>query len=354
MANQPSFNDDPAWLMQPSARRQIALKRLQILLDYENCISRGSQEAQQSAKKLGVTTGQFYRIRRQWLRSRSIFDLLPYNGSRATRKPKLDQDVKIAMSNLIIEAVVKDGVQSSAEILRRVQNNWPLEKRVPSHMTIRKNISNAFEKLADVSPGMTILNSRIPKDLSATATWYGEVIAIDHIGLDVFVASEGGPVAPIATVAIDLFTSSIAGLYLSFGAPGPLQFEAALRDATVRSKRSSHSGKDAIKPRLVFNAEDNFNWSKLISRVEDAHHHASIRMDKRLNFGQTITTLIGTSVGGVTVSSRKYINGNVFNPSVHPLISFDDLKKLINDGIDRLNAKRIPADIRIPVLQFDF
>lgn len=349
-----SLNDDPAWLMLPFARRQAALKRLNVLEKYESHVNPGEQEVLIAADELGITPGQFYRIRRQWLKNRSVMDLLPYGRPGAQRNPRLDQDVAVAMGDLIVDAIAKDGIRSPAEILRRVQKNWPLEKPIPSHMTVRKNITDALEKLTDVSGGLASLNSRISKDVLEAATGYGDVIAVDHICLRVFVMSEGGPVVPIATFAIDLFTSSITGFHLSFGAPGPLQFEEALRDAAERSKQNASGQAGVIKPKLVFDAGGSGGWYNLISRIEAAHYHASIRRSHRLNFGGLITSLVGTKIGSVNVSSRKILNDTVFNPGTDPLIMFDELKRLIEDGIHALNERRIPTNTPIPALRFDF
>lgn len=349
-----SLKDNPAWLMLPYARRQAALKRMKVVQKYESHAAPGEQEALEAADELGITPGQFYRIRRQWLKNRSVMDLLPYGPPGASRDHRLDQDVINAMSDLIVQAIAKEGVRSTAEILRRVQRTWPLDKPVPSHMTIRKNITDALEKLTDVAGGLAIVNSGIPQTALADAAKYGDVIAIDHVCLRVFVMSEGGPVVPIATFAIDLFTSSITGFHLSFGAPGPLQFEEALRDTAARSKQNCDPKTGAVKPKLVFDAGGGKGWFELVSRIKAAGHQINFRRSHRLNFGGVFTALIGTSIGSVTVSHRKILNDTVFNPGKDPLITFDELKKLIEDGVQGLNQRRIPDGMPIPLVQLEF
>ncbi|UXC90281.1 hypothetical protein EGM87_14690 [Sphingobium sp. RSMS] len=347
------FEDDPTWLMLPLSRRQVALQRLEVMLDYERHESPGDLEAENAAQRLGVTTGQFYRIRRQWKRSRSVFDLLPYGKPGAARRPKLDQDVSDVLGKLIMKAVATDGMRAPKDIMKAVQEQWPLNKPIPSHMTLRKNIAHAIEELTNVSGGLVLVNSTIPQGAFETATGYGEVVAVDHIGLQVFVATEGGPIAPIVTFAIDLFTSSICGVHLSFGAPGPLQFEAVLRDVQRRSEQAARLPL-VVKPRLIFEAGGSSGWPQLMSRMAKNFHHANIRRSQRLNFGETIIGLIGSSIGNVNFSSRKYLNDLVFNPGKDALISFDELQKLIERGLRGLNDKRIPPGAEIFHLKFDF
>jgi hypothetical protein len=353
MDEKKALEDDPAWLMLPLARRRIALQRLEVMLDYERHEKPGDLEAEQAAQRLEVTTGQFYRIRRQWKQNRNVFDLLPYGRPGAVRRPKLDQDVSSALSDLIMRAVAQDGMRRPGDILKAVQAQWTLDKPIPSHMTIRKNIADALEKLTNISGCLVLINSTIPQEALETATGYGEVVAIDHIGLQVFVATEGGPVAPIASFAIDIFTSSICGVHLSFGAPGPLQFEGVLRDAEMRSLQAAPLS-PPVRPRLVFEMGGGSGWSQLISRIGMNIYNANVRRSQRLNFGETIVSLIGPSLGSVNFSSRKYLNDLVFNPGKDALISFDELKKLVERGVRDLNLKRIPADTELFHLRFDF
>lgn len=353
MSRDNRFEDDPVWLMQPLERRQVALHRLNVMLDYERHQRPGDAEAEEAARRLGVTTGQFYRIRRQWTRDRDVLDLLPYGRPGATRKPKLDQDVSDAVDDLIKRAVAR-GFRTPAEILRIIRDGWTLNKPVPSHMTLRKNISEAVEKAKGVAGGLVFLSKNIPPEALESATEYGQVMAIDHICLQVFVATEGGPVAPIITLAIDLFTSSICGFHLSFGAPGPLQFEAVLRDTEVRSEREAQTHTTNLKPRLVFAVGGGSGWAKLLSRIESGGYDADVRASQRLDFGETISVLIGASIGPVKFATRRFLNDLVFNPGRDALISFDELKTLIEDGVRDLNGMRIPVDIELNPLKFDF
>ena len=354
MVDSDRFFDDPAWLMLPLERREAGLRRYAVMMEYERHESPGDKEAEEAAAQLNLTTGQFYRLRRRWRAKGSIFALVPFGTAGASRKPRLDRDVIEVTNALITKAIVKDGIRAPGEILRRIQQGWKLDKPIPSHMTLRKRIDGVLTDLTNESRGLALVNSSVPKQVLERVTAYGDVIAVDHIGLHAFVATEGGPVAPVATMAIDLFTSSIAGIHLSYGAPGPLQFEAVLRDVENRSARSAASKTQAIYPLLVFNAGGNVAWSKIISRLSEAKVVAHVGQSQRLVTGGTIANLIGGSIGAIGFSTRRSMNDTVFNPGRDPLISLDELKMLLEESLQTMNTKRISPQTKLLPMKFIF
>src|ERR1700741_2938164 len=75
MSDETDFSNDPNWLRLPLARREVALHRRDVMLGYEGHADPGEPEAQDAARSIGVTTGQFYRLRRRWLQDHNIFSL---------------------------------------------------------------------------------------------------------------------------------------------------------------------------------------------------------------------------------------------------------------------------------------
>ena len=354
MSGEADFSNDPDWLMLPLARREVALHRWGVMLDYERHADPGEPEAQKAAGSIGVTTGQFYRLRRRWLEGRSIFSLVPYGTPGTARKPKLDKDVSDAVTDLVTTAITKGGFRSHSQILKFIQNEWSLDKPIPSHMTLRKGISLALEDLTDVSGNLLLDSAIIPQNWIQSAKGYGDAVVVDHQALQVFVASEGGPVAPIATLVIDLYTSSIFGFHLSFGAPGSLQFEAALRDAEKRSLESRVGSDQPIAPRLAFQCGGGSDWSKILDRIAKSETVANVVRAQRPSYGDTITRLIGGTIGDVKLTTRRYLNDLVFNPVRDPLIDLDELRSLMEAGVAAINVKRIPPDTRAVAIRFDF
>ena len=352
MSDETNFEDDPAWLLLPLARREVALRRLEVMQRHDRYENPGDKEAREAAERLGVTTGQFYRIRRLWLQRQSVFDLLPYGRPGERRQPKLDPDVAAAMTDLVRDSI-KKGMRTPAAILKRLRESWPLDKPMPSHMTVRKKIEDVLGELGNSSGGLAISDFVIPKLAAKTPFHYGDIVAVDHAGLQVFVATEGGPVAPVITLAVDLFTSAICGFHLSFGAPGPIQLEAALKDAKARTSDFSKSASQTVRPRLVFQISGAGSWSKLLSRLQQNRYEADIVRTQRLHFGETLA-LIGPSIGEVKFSSRKFLNDWVFDPARHALVSFDELKQMVEAGVAEYNDRRLADGIVLRALDLDF
>jgi len=354
MTDEADFANDPDWLTLPLARREVALHRRSVMLQYEHHEGPGEAEAQGAARLMGVTTGQFYRLRRKWLESRSIFSLIPYGKPGAARKPKLDKDVSDAVTELATRVIVTGGVRSPSQILKYIQSKWSLDKPIPSHMTLRKGIWAALENLTDVSGNLVLSASIIPQDWIEGAKNYGDAVVVDHIPLGLFVASAGGPVAPIATFVIDLCTSSICGFHLSFGAPGSLQFEAALEDGVQRSTQLTDGRGASVMPRLAFQCSFGSDWAQVLRRIAKSHTVANVVKSVRPHYGDTVVRLIGNAIGSVKIASRRNLNDLVFNPMRDPLISLEELRILMEADVRALNEKRIPADMQVVAIGFDF
>lgn len=350
MVDVTAFEDDPAWLLLPLARREVALRRLEVMCSYEQHEKTGESEAQEAADKLGVTVGQFYRIRRLWLKRRSVFDLLPYGRPGENRQPKLNPEVAEAMTALVRDAV-KKGMRTPA-ILRHLRDNWPLDESMPSHMTVRKKIDEVLDEIRS-RPGEIAISDYFPMRAAETAHSYGDIVAIDHAGLQIFVATEGGPIAPIITLVVDLVTSIICGFHLSVGAPGPLQFEAALKDANSRSGAAGTTEQVFVKPRLMFQISGSAGWSKLLSRLQKFQFEAEVIRVQRLHLGEMLHS-IGPSIGEVKFSSRRILNDHVFDPRRHALVSFDELKNMLEIGVQDHNERRLVPNTLYPALDLEF
>lgn len=350
MTEEVPFASDPAWLTLPIMRRELALRRRKAMLEYEENAEPGDAEAQRAADKMGLTVGQFYRLRRQWNRERSIFSLIPYGRRGVARKPKLDSEVSDAVSRLVTTAVAVDGVRTPAEILRKIRREWSLDKPIPSHMTLRNRISDALAALEGVSGNIVLNNADLPQELIESATSYGEAVAIDHAPIDLFLALEAGPSPALLTLVIDLFSTSICGFHVSSSAPGPTQVLEALRDAESRSHRESRPQTAAIKPRLVFACSHAPAWRPLLDEVARLEIEASVRKTRTLHTGGMVARLIGREIHSVKLSPRKRVGELIFNPERDALVSLKELQNLLEASVSKFNSKRIsPGTTRRPL-----
>lgn len=353
MTQDTDFSADPRWQMLPLARRIAAMTRLRVMVQYDDNSNPTEADALDAAHRLGVTLSQFYRIRRQWLRNRSIMDLLPYGMPGTTRKPKISEAVEEALKSLISDIVSTEGIRRPAEILRRVQARWSLDEVLPSHMTVRKRIAETLGDLENVAGGLRQIHPGIPPSALEMATAYGSVLVVDHVALACFVSSEGGPVRPFATLAIDLFTSSIAGAYLSFGAPGPLQTDAALRDADRRSQQAASSSAESVKPHLVLTVDVSAGWSRMIADLELFGYTTSSLSTSFLQYAEVIKAIIGTSLGYLPFSFRRFAHVP-FDPHSDALLNFSELKILFEKELTDLNRRRIAAEVEVRHIVFDY
>lgn len=346
------FADDPSWLTMPIARREAALHRRNVMLAYERHKQPGEAEAQKAASEMGLTTGQFYRLRRQWKESRSVFSLIPFGRPGSMRKPKLDPDVSSAVQSLIMEAIKNDGFRSPAQILNKIQLEWQLEKPAPSHMTLRKHINEALVEVEDLAGNIVVQNRVISNELLNDANHFGDLLVIDHVGLCLFVSQTLGPVAPIATLAIDVFTSSICGFHLSVGYPNPDQVLAVLRNTETRMSVYRTREVEPSRPHLVLECGRTPPWDRLIDLLEERGNNVAIRRSHDVvRFGEIINRLIGVRIGAVGLGTPNLLwPRRSFDPTVDPLVSAEELNDLFAKSVEEINQKRIPdALVRRPM-----
>jgi len=103
----------------------------------------------------------------------------------------------------------------------------------------------------------------------------------------------------------------------------------------------------------VFQISGAGSWSKLLSRLQQNRYEADIVRTQRLHFGETLA-LIGPSIGEVKFSSRKFLNDWVFDPARHALVSFDELKQMVEAGVAEYNDRRLADGIVLRALDLDF
>ena len=342
------FSDDPDWLTLPLAKREDALRRREAMLEYEAYSNPGEAEAIEAAHKIGVSTGQFYRLRRQWQKRRSIFSLIPFGRPGIVRKPKLDPEITNAVRALIVNAVESDGIRSPAEILRRIQRGWALDKQLPSHMTLRKNIAETISDIEDVSGPVDIGHHVIPEALDNAPQHYGEMVAIDHVGLQIFVAQELGPTAPLLTLAIDLFTSSICGYHLSARLPGPDQVVEVIKNMEERTWIAADDRTEQLHPRLIVESGPGSSWQDLVDRLRIENSKHGLRSNQRaVRFGTITHRLIGRSLGDLLLAApQQFPFRSNFERETDALVSASELANMITDAVSDLNEKRIPSEIK--------
>ncbi|NCP18373.1 MAG: hypothetical protein GW855_04335 [Erythrobacter sp.] len=351
MTNMDDIARDPRWLKLPAGRRERALRRHEALLEYREG-PENMDRAQIAADKAGMSLSSLYKLLPKWEgpAGPDIWALVPYARSTYLGQPRLDPETERTLHSLIEEAVA-DGVRGTVGISGEVVARWPDGgPAMPASSTIRDHVDSrgGFES---VERGTISLNTgRHAQETADTATAYGEVLVVDHSAIDLFLDHPKAPRRATVTLALDLFSASVAGACISEGLPHPDLVMAALDDA---GKRSSQSSGTAIKPRLLFSATNGKGWRTLVERVGQRGLIAKVRWGTRLHFGGPIRRMIGTKLVDLRLLSRKSHSRSGakdrFDPAVHALVTIEEARLVVNDAIDRFNAERLRGQSTAPI-----
>ncbi|MHB9880381.1 hypothetical protein ACSMXM_12095 [Pacificimonas sp. ICDLI1SI03] len=353
MDDDTSFQNDKDWLMLPLARREVALLRRKHILEFEQHEQPSETEALNAARAMGVTLSTFYRLRRAWLQQQgSIFSLVPFGVRGAKRKPQLDDDVHEEINRIVSQAIA-EGDRKPVAILLKIAEHWSRSAPIPSHMTLRRHISEALSDLTGPPNNITLNNANVRQELIEEATSYGEVVAIDHVPLNVFVHQSLGPTVPLASLAIDLHSTTICGYALFTGAPGPAQVIAAMHAAQRMTAATATAQAVPVRPRVIFAATHSAPWKEFLTRVALRGIDASVRQQTALHYGGMARRLIGGSIGVIGLTGKQRLNHPVFDRTQDVLLEPEQLAKIFREGVDALNGKRLRAEMLRPPLVFD-
>lgn len=351
MTNMDDIARDPRWLKLPAGRRQRALRRHEALLEYREG-PENMDRAQIAADKAGMSLSSLYKLLPKWEgpAGPDIWALVPYARSTYLGQPRLDPETERTLHSLIEEAVA-DGVRGTVGISGEVVSRWPdAGPAMPASSTIRDHVDSRGG-FASVEKGTISLNTgRHAQETADTATTYGEVLVIDHSAIDLFLDHRKAPRRATITLALDLFSASIAGACISERAPDPALVVAALDDA---GRRSSQSGGTAIKPRLLFSATNGEGWRALVEKIGQRGLTAKVRWGTRLHFGGPIRRIVGTKLADLRLLSRKSHSRSAakdrFDPAVHALVTLEEARLVLNDAIHRFNAERLKGQSTVPI-----
>ncbi|RZK02408.1 MAG: hypothetical protein EOO76_07090 [Novosphingobium sp.] len=356
------FVRDPRWLTLPIGKRTIGQRRLKAILEYEKHAKPGDAEAQAAARKMGLTSSQFYKLLARWREARSVFALLPYTTAPSKVDPKLSSFLK----GFIEATIPEHRIYSVSAVIAQVKEDWPQDLERPSDITLRRYINRAFDEMAKLSaPPRVSKSSRLQK-ANQLANSYGQRLVIDHTGLDIFVLdnrSRGDPLGddlprlPLLTLAMDVFSQTVLGYAISYFSPGPQQVLDVMKDVEDRSARAAPTEKQAILPDLVLSCTRQAEWSLLIERIRAAGIAADVRRADRLHFGGPIKRIIGSEVGMIPLSRNKGHDlesaSKHFDPENSRLVSEDELRDLIEKGMQDLVKRRLPTGTVMPLIKFN-
>lgn len=205
----------------------IALKRLAIITPIiQNKL--GTEEIKAIASKEKVHISTIYRWIERYQKTQQTSSLVRDNKTPVTKKGRLDDEVELIISTAIEDVYLtrqKKSVQKVCdEVIRRCNNAKIVP---PSPATIRRRI--------DVMSDEHKMRHRLGYEVSRTkydpiqghleAPHPLALVQIDHTRLDIILVDEihRKPMTrPWITLAIDVFSRMVVGLYISFDPPGAL------------------------------------------------------------------------------------------------------------------------------------
>lgn len=362
MGDLDEFLRDPRWLALPIGKRIVGQRRLEVMLEYEQHERPGEPEVQMAARNMGLTTSRFYALLARWREERSVFSLVPY----ASAPSKINPDLSSRLHELLKEIGPGHRGEPVSALIDRVKGNWPGDLERPSDITLRRYIVRALNDMSELG-GLRTNNFADFQEADKAATRYGEVVVIDHNGLDAFVVEDGeagteapgkGVLrAPLVTLALDLYSRTVLGYVISYTSPGPQHVIEALRDVEARSAKAAEPGAEVLKPRLVFAVSRRLEWRPLLERVMASGIAADVRRTVRLHYGGPSRRIVGETFGLIPFARNKgHSLGEAirqFDPDRSRLVSEAELRRILDQGMRDLAERRIALGTPIPRLRFD-
>lgn len=200
-------------------RRHEAIEPL--LLNQRN----KAELVEKRAEEYGVTGRTLYNWMEKYLRRRRLSDLAPARRGRKM-KPRLDKKVEKVIAETINDFYLtpqKPTKKKTADEVRRRCQNLNLKK---------PHANTVYERIKKISPRKVLRHRegvKAARDMYDPADGHFPdaefplaVVQIDHTPLDIIVVDEEDrePLTrPYLSLAIDVFSRMVAGIYLSFDAP---------------------------------------------------------------------------------------------------------------------------------------
>lgn len=333
---------DPRWLMLPVARRSAALARLDAVRWYLQESDRTVDAARQAAGRADVSQRFFYDLLKAWetAESPTIWQFVPYADRRATGRSKLSEAIERQLATLVA-ASIDAGQTTRDDIVADVTARWNASVGpLPAANTLRRHVERLGRGALYGAGG----SGHDPTGLDAmrvATTRHGEVLVIDHVGLEIWGDHQTDPAPLTLTLAIDLHTATIAGFQSLIGPPSPAGARAALLDAQHVARDNPGA---AITPRLVMAAQRDDRWRGFVAPLIAQGVEVDARWSGRMHAGMFAQRLIGPHIGPIPISPRVPKVGAAFDPRRHAMLTPHEAELVVDDAVRTLNAERLAPD----------
>ncbi len=347
----------------------IAQERLGHIIPLLNAERRTKSMVSEAAKKAGVDTGTIYRWLKIYNDSMLLSSLLPEERSGGRGKSRLDKATEKIIQITIEDYYLnkqKPSVQHTCdEAIRRCKNAGV---SLPSPITVRRRIS----VLSDKERLRKRIGWQAARDKYEAikgefpgADYPLSVIQMDHTELDITLVDDVDrlPVGrPWLTLAIDVFSRMVAGMYISLDPPAAISVGLCLSHA-ILPKEQWLLRYDIKTPWPVWGVMTKIHMdnakefhSKMLERSCGEYKIAvDFRPKKTPHFGGHIERLMGTfsndvhTLPGTTFSNIK--ERGEYNPDKHAVMTFKEIEHWLATYITEVYHQRLHSELDMSPLK---
>lgn len=319
-------------------------------------------------QQIGYTT--IYRWLNQFNTTGLISSLSPTKRTGGKGKSRLSKEVDEVIESTItsyyLTAQRRSKKDTAKEVIRRCKN---ANIDPPHFNTVYNRLTNVSKKIA---LGKRLGYNELSQKIDATPGNYTEaknpldIIQIDHTVLDIIVVSEEdrNPIGrPQITLAIDVYSRMVAGLYISFDPPGSLGTGICLSN-TILPKDEICSKYDLKTEWPVWGVMQNihldnakeFKGTMIKKASEEYGLIVNWRPKGKSRYGGHVERLLGTlskrihCLPGTTFSDTKYRNN--YNSEEKATMTLNEFEKWIHIQIVDIYHNEFHTGIGATPLQF--
>ena len=289
---------------------------------------RTRDEAEAMASTAGVHVATLYRWLADYLRAGNVSALVPEKRGRKMGTRRLAPAVEAILDAVIEDFYLKKQRPTPDEVIEEVESRCRLAKLSPPHgNTVRNRLHRVPEVVRLKRRGRReeAINRFSPIKDSFDAAFPFAVVMIDHTPVDIIVVDEvhRQPIGrPYLTLAVDVFSRMVAGLYLSMDPPGSGAVSLCIAHAMCPKREYLATlevpGSWPVWGRIAVIHVDNAKEFRGIALERGAEQHdidLQWRPPATPNYGGHIERLMGTTMRevhklpGTTFSNPKQRKG---------------------------------------------
>lgn len=311
-----SFDDPAPESPEDQARWNEGFRRLKAIqqkLEQRNDRLRAA-DMSGLAHDLGLSQATLYRLIARYRRDRTVEALMPKSSGRPSGLRFLDRQVETIIARCIREIYLTQNRPTIARLVAEVHSRCAEAKvALPDRRTVLARVRAIPERSRAARRG----DSKALKAVTATpgelvARRPLEIVQIDHTQVDVIVVDEEHrqplPGRPWLTLAVDIFSRMVTGLYLSMSEPSRLSLGMCMLHATFdkRAWLAAHDVSEewpvaGLPERILVDNGADFRSAAFQRACENQGVHIEYRPPGKAHYGGHIERLMGTMMNEVHV-----------------------------------------------------